>query len=208
MKITGVQDVRFMGYRDSGMAGTPDNDRPESLIQAQPDRVVAELVEIIRQVKADVVITHDPTGGYGHPDHVTLYGLATQAFSLAGDASAESTQGTTPWSPRLLYYVCFPRSNFRRLWQQMLDAGITPPFASMDMDSIGSPDEAVTTVLKVDDYVETKIASLNCHRTQMDPNGPFAKLPPDITREIMSTEYFTLAAPEGAEKDADLLARL
>ena len=210
MKITGVQDVRFMGYRDSGMAGTPDNDRPESLYQAQPNRVVAELVEIIRQVKADVVITHDPTGGYGHPDHTTLCGLVTQAFSLAGDASkpAESTQGIPPRSPRLLYYVCFPRSNFRRLWQQMLDAGITPPFASMDIDSIGSPDEAVTTVLKVDDYVETKIASLNCHRTQMDPNGPFAQLPLDITLEIMSTEYFTLAVPEGAEKGADLLAGL
>ena len=94
------------------------------------------------------------------------------------------------------------------MWQQMLDAGITPPFASLEVDKIGSPDEAVTTVLDVSAYVDTKIASLNCHRTQIDPNGPFARLPADMMRELMSTEYFTLAVPQEAEKSADLLGNL
>ena len=56
--------------------------------------------------------------------------------------------------------------------------------------------------------VDTKIASLNCHRTQISPDGPFAKLPEEMMREIMSTEYFTLAIPNDANKDADLLAGL
>ena len=104
--------------------------------------------------------------------------------------------------------VGFPRSNFRRLWQQMLDAGITPPFASLEVDSIGTPDEITTTVVDVSEFVETKIASLNCHRTQIDPNGPFSKLPEEATREMMSTEYYSLAFPEGAGAKADLLAKL
>ena len=94
------------------------------------------------------------------------------------------------------------------MWQQMLDLSITPPFASLDIDSLGTPDDAVTTILNVSQYVDTKIASLNCHRTQIDPNGPFSKLPAETMREFMSMEYYTLVEPEGIGKEEDLLARL
>jgi LmbE family N-acetylglucosaminyl deacetylase len=210
MAVTGIEDLRFLGYRDSGMAGAADNQHPDSLHQAVPDRVVAQLAGIIREVRPEAVITHDPTGGYGHPDHKAVHQHVSRAFSLAGDPaySAPPDKGNQPWKSRLLYYVCFPRSNFRRMWQQMLDAGITPPFASLEADSIGSPEEAVTTTLDVDHYVDVKIASLACHRTQIDPNGPFSKLPPEFMREIMSTEYFTLAVPHGGDPEADLLAGL
>ena len=210
MAVTGVSDLRFLGYRDSGMQGTKDNDHPDSLYRAEPGKVVTQIVDIMRETRPEIVVTHDPTGGYGHPDHTTFHRHVTQAFSLAADPSysKRSVEGTQAWSPRLLYYVCFPRSNFRRMWQQMLDAGITPPFASLEVETIGSPDELVTTVVDVSAYVDVKIASLNCHRTQMDPNGPFSKLPQDLIVEIMSTEYFTLAMPEGAGKDSDLFAGL
>jgi LmbE family N-acetylglucosaminyl deacetylase len=210
MAVTGVQDVRFLGYRDSGMAGTEDNNHPDSLSQAEPETVSGELADIIREVRPELVITHDPTGGYGHPDHTAVYRHAARAYVLAGDPGyvGHSAHAQQPWSSRLLYYVCFPRSNFRRMWQQMLDAGITPPFASLDIESIGSPDEDVTTVVDVSAFVETKVASLNCHRTQIDPNGPFAKLPQEMMREIMSTEYYTLAAHREGDQGADLLAGL
>ena len=209
MAVTGVPDVRFLDYRDSGMDGTEDNSHPNSLHQAQPEQVVERLTSIIREVRPQMVITHDPTGGYGHPDHRAVCRHATRAFSTAGDTVAFPDQlgsGREAWTPELLYYVCFPRSNFRRMWRQMLDLGITPPFASLDVETIGTPDDTVTTTLDVSRYVDTKIASLNCHRTQISPNGPFARLPQDMMREIMSTEYFTLAAPENPGKGADLLS--
>jgi LmbE family N-acetylglucosaminyl deacetylase len=211
MDITGVQDIRFLNYRDSGMIHTADNQHPNALMQADPNRVVGELVAIIRETRPEVVITHDPTGGYGHPDHKTMCQQATSAFRLAGDASAypeQLSETQRPWSPRLLYYVCFPQSAFRRMWQSMLDIGVTPPFASREIDVLGTPDDEVTTVLDVGPFVDTKIASLNCHRTQIDPNGPFSQLPEDMTRDIMRTEYFTLAWPETTSKDADILATL
>ena len=211
MAVTGVPDVRLLNYRDSGMDGTEDNAHPDSLHQAQPEQVVEQLTAIIREVRPRLVITHDPTGGYGHPDHRAVCRHATRAFSVAGDAPAFPEQlgrGREAWTPELLYYVCFPRSNFRRMWTQMLELGITPPFAGMDVESIGTPDDTVTTTLDVSRYVDTKIASLNCHRTQISPDGPFAKLPEEMMREIMSTEYFTLAAPENPWKEADLLAGL
>ncbi len=204
MKITGVQEVRFMGYRDSGMAGTPENDHPRSLYQAPPDRVVDELAQIIRDTRPDAVLTHDPTGGYGHPDHTTMCELVTRAFQSVTEEGG-TAQGSRPM---LLYYVCFPKSSFRRMWQQMLDAGITPPFASLDIDRLGSPDDEVTTTLDIREYVDIKIESLNCHRTQIDPNGPFSQLPPDVSRDMMGTEYFALVEPRGIDSGADLLAGL
>ena len=208
MRITGVPDVRFLGYRDSGMAGTEDNNHPDALYQAQPESVINRLVDTISEVSPGVVLTHDPTGGYGHPDHVTVYDLTTRAFHQAAATHNPPSGKEGRGDSRLLYYVCFPRSAFRRMWQQMLDAGITPPFASELVDTVGSPDEEVTTTLNVGAYVDTKIASLECHRTQIDPDGPFSQLPEELMRENMSTEYFTLAYPEGAGSDRDILAAL
>ena len=206
MAVTGVQDVRFLNYRDSGMAGTADNQHPDALWQAPPGDVVARLLEVMRDVRPRVVITHDPTGGYGHPDHVTVCRRVTEAFRLAAGPVAQRAQPLH--GPELLYYVCFPRSFFRRMWRYLREAGIRPPFASEEVEALGTPDDEVTTVLDVAPYVAAKIASLNCHRTQLDPQGPFHKLPTQRLHDKMRTEYFTLALPGGAGADADLLGRL
>ena len=200
MAVTGVTDVRFLNYRDSGMAGTGDNEHPDSLHRADPAVVINSLVAIISETTPDIVITHDPSGGYGHPDHRAMCQHATEAFRQV-DA------GEVP-APRFLYYVCFPRSNFQRMWRKMVEMDITPPFANRDIDLVGTPDEEVTTILDIKPYVDTKIDSLNCHQTQIDPNGPFAQLPQEITREIMGTEYYTLVFPEGTPPADDLLGSL
>ncbi len=197
MMVTGISDVRFLNYRDSGMDGTADNYHPASLNQAAAGQVSARLAEILEEVRPRLVLTHDPSGAYGHPDHRAIHRYTTRAFAQSGGAGNE-----------FLYYVCFPRRNFRRIWQQLKDMSIESPFASLDLEKIGSPDEVVTTVRDVTNYVDIKIASLDCHRTQRNPNGPFAQLPKPLLREIMCTEYFTLAQPENAGEDSDLLSGL
>ncbi len=199
MKVTGVKDVRFLGYRDSGMVGTPDNDNPNSLNQAHPETVVGQIDAVLAELEPDVVITHDHTGGYGHPDHVAVYRHTTTAVDARSNGS-----GPQP----TLYYVCFPRSIFRRMWKVMQDAGVKPPFGSDDAEVMGTPDDEVTTVKDVAVYLETKKGSLNHHRTQIDPTGPFSKLPDIFIDEIMSTEYFYLAQPNGGPKQRDVLAEL
>ncbi len=211
MAVTGVHDLRFLNYRDSGMAGTDDNQHANALMQAPTDEVVGRLVGVMRETRPRIVITHDPTGGYGHPDHVAMSGHVTAAFRLAADVGAYPEQlARSPqrWRPRLLYYVCFPRSFFRRMWQYLREAGIRPPFASEEVETLGTPDDAVTTVVDVEPYLVTKIASLNCHRTQIDSQGPFHKLPAHRLHDMMRNEYFTLALPNDAGADADLLGRL
>jgi LmbE family N-acetylglucosaminyl deacetylase len=211
LAVLGIQDVRLFNYRDSGMAGTADNHHPHALLQIDPAQVVGQLVDIMRETRPDVVITHDPTGGYGHPDHKTMCRHTTEAVRRAADPAAypeQLAQSRQPWTVPLLYYVCFPRSAFRRMWQTMLDRGIQPPFASREIDVLGTPDDEVTTALDVSAFVDTKIASLQCHRTQLDPNGAFAKLPEAALRDIMRTEYYTLVSRQVPEHAVDVLAAL
>ena len=196
MAVTGISDVRFLGYRDSGMEGTPDNENPASLFQAEPAKVEAQISALMDELSPDIVFTHDPTGGYGHPDHVTVYQCTTSVV--------QSTTGKRPH----LYFVCFPRGNFRKLWQEMIDADITPPFAAETLDSIGSPDEYVTTVKDVSAYVDIKQESLRCHLTQMNPNGPFGKIAPAVMTAWMSTEYFYLEKLAGDDTQVDILVDL
>ena len=195
MDVTGVSDVRFLDYRDSGMAGTPYNDDPSNLYQAAPEVVVSRLRAIVDETQPDLVMTHDPTGGYGHPDHITISRHTTDALA------------DRPKSP-LLYYLCFPRSNFQRMWRKMLELGIKPPFGGDDVDVMGTPDDAVTTIKDVGGFLEVKKESLNCHRTQIDPNGAFSQLPDDFIDEMMSTEYFFLVQPEEGPPRPDILAAL
>jgi LmbE family N-acetylglucosaminyl deacetylase len=211
MAITGIQDLRFLHYRDSGMVGTADNQHPNALMQAASDRVISQLVSIIRDVRPNIVITHDTTGGYGHPDHKAMCQHATAAFKLAGNPGAYPelmASGQQPWTPSCLYHVCFPRSTFRRMWQEMRSMGIAPPFASEEFEALGTPDDEVTTVIDVTSDVETKIASLACHRTQITANGPFSQLPREMLHDIMRTEYFTLISHQETGRDVDVLATL
>ena len=196
MNVTGIDDVRFLNYRDSGMAGTEDNNHSSSLFQAPAAKVVEQVAEVIREVRPDVVITHDPTGGYGHPDHVTICRHTVEAVEACNDESGPH-----------LYYLCFPRSAFQKMWQAMVEADVRPPFAADDINALGTPDDEVTTVRKVDKFLAVKKESLECHRTQIDSSGPFAQISPEIVDEIMSTEYFQLVPLPGV-KSRDILAEI
>ena len=196
MAVTGVSDLRFLNYRDSGMDGTDDNRHPSAYCNAAADAVIRHLAGVIAAVNPHIVLTHDPSGGYGHPDHKTMCAHATAAVQQASDPD-----GATP----LLYYVCFPRQVFRRWWQEMTERGITPPFAVDAVDALGTPDEDVTTTVDVASWVEVKLRSLRCHRTQLHDTGPFSQLPTDVINTLMGVEFYQLAYPAGA---SDLLATL
>ena len=194
MDLTGIQDVRFLNYRDSGMVGWDDNDHPRSLFQAPEETVVEQVASVVREVRPDLVITHDPTGGYGHPDHVTICRHTQTAVERCRGEGGP-----------LLYYVCFPRSFFQSMWAKMVELDLRPPFSADDTEALGTPDDEVTTVLKVGGFVKVKKESLERHRTQIEGDGPFTKLPQDYMEEIMSSEFFQLVPSQG-EDTRDILS--
>lgn len=99
----GLADVIYLGYRDSGMQGSEDNKNPASLAMAPLDAVAGLMVKIIRELKPDVVITHDAGGGYGHPDHIATHNAVVRAFYAANDP--KQYPGTGPaYQPAKLYF--------------------------------------------------------------------------------------------------------
>ena len=86
-RVLGLAGVVHLGYRDSGMAGSPDNQHPDSLAMAPLEQAAGRVVKVIRELKPEVVITHDPLGGYRHPDHIAVHRATVAAFKAAGDAS-------------------------------------------------------------------------------------------------------------------------
>ena len=103
----GLSDVIYLGYRDSGMAGTPDNKHPQALAAAPLEEVAGRIVEIFRRLKPEVVVTFDPIGGYHHPDHVAIHNATVMAFKAAGDPQKYPGAGA-PFQPQKLYFHVFP----------------------------------------------------------------------------------------------------
>jgi mycothiol S-conjugate amidase len=108
-KVLGLKDVFLLGYRDSGMPNSEANTHPDAQINHSIDEVAGKVVKYIRELKPDVVITHDPIGGYKHPDHIHIHRATLLAFEKSDDASFHPEAGS-PFRPRALYYQIFPRA--------------------------------------------------------------------------------------------------
>jgi N-acetyl-1-D-myo-inositol-2-amino-2-deoxy-alpha-D-glucopyranoside deacetylase len=213
--LFGVDDLHFLGYRDSGMAGTPENADPRALAMANAEEVVGRIAALIRRERPHVVVTHDETGGYGHPDHIAVHRHTTAAFAAAGDPACYPEQtgaGLDPHRPAKLYYTAIPRRYFRALIAKLQELGMPVPERLLQRRDApwGLPDEACTTDVPVVDYWDRKRAAMQCHATQLKPDSFFSVLPPDVARELQTHECFQLAVSTVGQDDGshDLFAGL
>jgi len=184
-RALGVEDHRFLGgegkYRDSGMAGLPDMDDPHCFWQASVEEAGAELAKIIEEVAADVIVTYDANGFYGHPDHIQAHRVAWRANELTGGAAK-------------FYATAMPRS--------VLAAAVELPedtwFARTKDLSVSVPDDQVTTEIEATPYLAAKLAAMAVHETQITVDGQFYALSNELGQRALGTEYYTLlAGPHG-----------
>jgi len=211
VRILRIARAVQLGYRDSGMAGTADNDNDASFHRADLEEATGRVVRVMREERPDVVVTYDENGGYGHPDHIKAHQVAVAAFHAAGDPSRFPDAGPA-WAPAKLYYAVFPRAAMTRFVERLKQAGIDAPFGPPEGEEerprMGVDDARVTTVIDVSAYLAQKRAALAAHRTQMGPESFFMRLPLELYGELASREHFQLVAgPAGAEED-DLFAGL
>jgi mycothiol conjugate amidase Mca len=197
LRILGVRHHEFLGYRDSGMMGTPANEHPACFWQADLDAATGKLVALVRRLKPDVIIAYNENGDYGHPDHINAHRIAVAAFNLAGDPSCYPEQGLAPWEPKKLYYSAWPRSQSRRMQEIMQAAGVEPDPHEAENDAEveewATPDELITTRIDISTYIDAKLDALAAHQTQMGPETWFGKVPRALWRQVWSTEYFVRA---------------
>ena len=194
----GVHRVEFLGYRDSGMMGTPDNDDPASFWQADVEAAAGRLAAILRDEGADVLLTYDENGNYGHPDHVQVHRVGVLAAELAG-----TTQ---------VLEATVSRDDIRAFIERMVASGDATWDEVPDLDDpdqvFGMPDAVITTRVDVRAWAERKLAAMRAHETQVGDLGPFLAMPLAAFREAMGTEYFIRRGVPSAHRDDDVFAGL
>jgi mycothiol conjugate amidase Mca len=204
--ILGVRELHMLGYRDSGMVDTPDNDNPVSFKQASLDEAIGKLVAIVRRTRPQVMVTYTEDGGYGHPDHIRAHQISVAAFDAAGDLARYPEQGLDPWEPCKLYYAVWVRRNFKVLLDGLREAGLPPPWDMEEgAETPGAPDEMATATVDTSAYAALKQRALGAHRTQIAADSPFLRLPAELATRVYGEETFHLAksriADQGAETD-------
>jgi N-acetyl-1-D-myo-inositol-2-amino-2-deoxy-alpha-D-glucopyranoside deacetylase len=198
MRELGVTDHRFLGgpgrWRDSGMMGVASNGHPRAFWQAEPDEAAAELVPVIREVRPQVLVTYDPNGGYGHPDHIQAHRVAMRGAELAADPAFRPELGA-PHHIAKIYWNVIPRSVVEAGFAALRAAGKDAPFpgiASVD-DLPGVVDDAeVTAVVDGSAYADAKAAAMRAHATQISVDGPFFALSNDLGQPLPAVEYYRL----------------
>jgi N-acetyl-1-D-myo-inositol-2-amino-2-deoxy-alpha-D-glucopyranoside deacetylase len=183
MDELGISDFRFLGapskkWRDSGMMGTPQNERKDVFWQSNLEEAANELV------------TYDEFGGYGHPDHIKANQVAMRAAEIS------ASQG---WEIEKIYWNTMPKSVIQMGIDKMKEVG-SDFFGAESAEDLpfAKPDELVTSVVKAPEYVPQKLAAMKAHATQISVDGPFFALSNNLGLSVWGDEYYTLVKGQAA----------
>ena len=169
-KVLGFADLQFLPYRDSGMAGAPENAHPNSLVSAPLDDVAHAISDHIRSVQPDVIITHDHYGWYGHPDHIKCYQAVLLAYQLLYGFIPAAATGVEWYLPHL-YVSTFPKWLVKLTAQTMSLFGHDPrrygQNGDIDLLQIASWKVPTTARINVRQYLGIKSRAAACHASQV-----------------------------------------
>jgi N-acetyl-1-D-myo-inositol-2-amino-2-deoxy-alpha-D-glucopyranoside deacetylase len=206
MEALGVRDHRFLGgpgrFRDSGMMGLDSNDRPGCFWQADVDVAADLLVEVIREVRPQVVVTYDSNGGYGHPDHIQTHRVTMRAVELA---QAEGI------GPEKVNWGAIPRSVLAAGLEQFAESTENPFAGVTNVDDLpfAVPDERIAAHIEASDFAAAKLAAAEAHASQIPPDSWLFTLASGFGAQYLGQEYYELAVgaagpgsgPQGWEDD-------
>jgi N-acetyl-1-D-myo-inositol-2-amino-2-deoxy-alpha-D-glucopyranoside deacetylase len=220
----GVEAPIFLGgpgrWRDSGMAGvapSPAAGRRQRFVDADEREAVGALVTLIRTLRPHVVVTYDPNGGYGHPDHIRAHVVTTAAVAAAGTGDFPGT----PWTVSKFYWTVIARSAFMAGWDALGSDDLRPEWETPSRDGdypdlVGFySDEEIDAVVLDSDALPAKTAALAAHATQLivGPTGRACALSNNMALPILGQEHYVLVTGVAGDRDArgwetDLLAGL
>jgi N-acetyl-1-D-myo-inositol-2-amino-2-deoxy-alpha-D-glucopyranoside deacetylase/mycothiol S-conjugate amidase len=206
----GLAEVFHLGYRDSGMPGSPENQHPQALAAAPLEEVTARVVRVLREVQPQVVITFDPIGGYRHPDHIAIHNATVRAFHTAGDPSQFPELGPA-YQPQKLYYQVFSRRWLKMLLRLSPLFGVDPRRfgRNRDVDVVSLAEVEFPTHARIwvsgEAAVRRQRASA-CHKSQLTGGPPMMGLLGRLVGRIGNEDQFMRAYPEanGASRESDL----
>jgi len=191
-----LTSVDFLGYRDSGMRGTKENNDPRSLFQAPLDEVAKKIAALMRKYQPQIVLTFDPAGGYYHPDHVKVHQATVRAFSLAGDPNVKIAD-TKPFSPRKLYFHTMPHGVFKLAVKIMPLLGMNPhefgKNKDIDLTEIVGTDFPTHARINYRSAAKYRDEAAACHASQGGGSNSWLQW---LQRYVFSSDTFMRAIPE------------
>jgi LmbE family N-acetylglucosaminyl deacetylase len=205
-----LSEVIFLGYRDSGMPGTETNQHPKALVQAPMEELVATVAHHIRRLRPQVVITFDPFGGYGHPDHIAMHQATMKAFEVCADPNFPDP--LEPFQPGKLYYHTFPRRQLRLLVRAMELFGRDPSRYGqnndIDLREIVDHDYPIHARIDYSTVARERDLAVACHASQN--SGVSSGIIGWLTRLLRRRDTFMRVYPpaNGRVKETDLFSGL
>jgi N-acetyl-1-D-myo-inositol-2-amino-2-deoxy-alpha-D-glucopyranoside deacetylase len=168
------------------MMDTPANKHPRAFWNADLEEAAGLMLEVIREQRPQVVVTYDPNGFYGHPDHIQAHRVATRAVELATAAG---------FGPQKVYWTAVPRS--------VLEAGITEfrerpdnPFAGVERVEdlpFGTPDEEIDARIEAPAQTNAKAAAMRAHATQIPADSWLHSMAAGFGEQFLGVEFYRLA---------------
>jgi len=216
LHLLGIGEPIFLGgagyWRDSGMAGTQRRTGRQRFVDADESEAVSALVAIIRELRPHVVVTYDPNGGYGHPDHIRTHQITTAAV----EASGSDGYPGEPWAVPKFYWTVMSRTDFTEAAKSLDEQDLLPHWQVLAGEiELGFTDDQITAVVAASDGLDAKTAALASHATQVTvgPTGRAAALSNNFALPILGHEHYVLVAGEAGERgdkgwETDLLAGL
>jgi LmbE family N-acetylglucosaminyl deacetylase len=203
--VLGAQ-LYMLNYRDSGYIGDPANDHPDAFANVDETEATGRIVQLIREIRPQVIITHDETGGYYHPDHIMGHKITTRAFYAAGYPEQYPDIGPASYQPQRLYYTAIPERWPKVYTTIMRLRGQDPTRIGrnedIDMTQIGHPLSQLNARLNIFPYWEIKRDASAEHRSQ-GGGGFGSAFPTWLQKRLFHIEYFIRAHPPAANGEID-----
>jgi LmbE family N-acetylglucosaminyl deacetylase len=161
----GVRDVALLHYHD------------QELDRANPREAIPAIVEHLRRVQPDVIITFGPDGAYGHPDHIAISQLTTAAVVAASHPAIAK-----------LYYIAWPASTWAAY--QSAFKKLTSMVDGVERQVVPWPDWEITTVIDTRPFCQTVWRAISCHESQMSVYTQLERLSPQHYEALWGVQSF------------------
>lgn len=188
-----------LGYRDSGYIGDPANKHPAAFVNANLDEAIGRVVKLIREIRPNIIITHDETGGYLHPDHIMCWRITTPAFHAAADAAQFPEIGPAPWKTDRLYFTAFPNRWVKVFTFLMRLRGQDPTKAGrnkdIDFTKVGMDPKKIHAYIDYRPYWDVKREASAKHSSQGGGTGFSRIIPVWLQKRIFGYETFMRGHP-------------
>lgn len=201
-----VSDVRFLGYRDSGMEGSAEAQNPLALVQSSVDDVAARIASMIREIRPDTIVTFGRDGVYGHPDHIHVHHAVVRAVALAADPTWGEPDSGAPWQTPHLYFGTAPREEMEDLL-----ARPNSPLGSISEQAranLGTPRAQITNSVDVSTWAAQKRAAMVAHHSQTGEGGPLSGVAPPALEQRLKTEHFVRASLPWQAEGKDFITNI